>query len=65
MIVIQVNKKKKIQTNSKLLQISDGKRAEECLILYRKSLKSQETVHDGTQFESQYPHVFIILGASV
>lgn len=37
---------------------------EECLELYRLSLKSKAMDHDGTHFDGQYPHVFIILGAS-
>ncbi|XP_065165362.1 glucose-6-phosphate 1-dehydrogenase isoform X1 [Atheta coriaria] len=37
---------------------------EECLALYRNSLKSADMDHDGTHFDGQYPHVFVILGAS-
>ncbi|KAF7287712.1 hypothetical protein GWI33_003353 [Rhynchophorus ferrugineus] len=38
--------------------------SEVCLALYRKSLKSKDMDHDGTHFDGQYPHVFVILGAS-
>ncbi|CAH1153379.1 unnamed protein product [Phaedon cochleariae] len=38
--------------------------AELCLALYRKSLKSKEMEHDGTHFDGQYPHLFVIMGAS-
>ncbi|KAK9758814.1 Glucose-6-phosphate dehydrogenase, C-terminal domain [Popillia japonica] len=43
---------------------TNGKQAEECLALYRKSLKSHQVSHDGTHFESQCPHILIVLGAS-
>lgn len=35
------------------------------LALYRKSLKSKEMDHDGTHFDGNYPHIFVVLGASV
>ncbi|XP_060515882.1 glucose-6-phosphate 1-dehydrogenase isoform X2 [Cylas formicarius] len=45
-------------------ECDDAKNSEICLALYRKSLKSKDMDHDGTHFDGQYPHVFIILGAS-
>nr|XP_023022998.1 glucose-6-phosphate 1-dehydrogenase-like [Leptinotarsa decemlineata]ARI45081.1 glucose-6-phosphate dehydrogenase [Leptinotarsa decemlineata] len=42
----------------------DAKNAELCLALYRNSLKSKDMDHDGTHFDSQYPHCFVTLGAS-
>lgn len=62
------------QNNNNLKQFSivlikyffaDHSNSEVCLALYRQSLKSKEMDHDGTHFDAQYPHTFIILGASV
>lgn len=55
------------RTRVKLLYfyILDQSNSEVCLALYRNSLKSKDMDHDGTHFDAQYPHTFIILGASV
>lgn len=45
--------------------VLENVRAEETLVLYRNSLKSKNFEHDGAHFDEQYPHVFVILGASV
>ncbi|CAH0561805.1 unnamed protein product [Brassicogethes aeneus] len=45
-------------------EAEDTKNSELCLALYRKSLKSKDMEHDGTQWDGQDPHVFITLGAS-
>lgn len=44
---------------------SDAKNSDICLALYRKSLKSTESHSDGSHFDQEDPHVFVILGASV
>lgn len=48
-----------------LLFISDAKNSDICLALYRKSLKSTVSHSDGSHFDQEDPHVFVILGASV
>ncbi|CAH1103583.1 unnamed protein product [Psylliodes chrysocephalus] len=45
-------------------EFDESKSAELCLNLYRNSLKSKDMDHDGTHFDSLYPHVFVTLGAS-
>lgn len=44
---------------------SDARNTEISLALYRKSLKSTESHSDGSHFDEEDPHVFVILGASV
>lgn len=41
-----------------------AQKSELCLALFRKSLKSKDMDHDGTHFDANKPHVFVILGAS-
>ncbi|XP_022914730.1 glucose-6-phosphate 1-dehydrogenase [Onthophagus taurus] len=43
---------------------AEVQQTEECLDLYRKSLKIIETDHDGAQFDMDRPHAFVVLGAS-
>lgn len=47
------------------LFLLDSANSEVYLALYRKSLKSKEMDHDGTHFDGNYPHIFVVLGASV
>lgn len=44
---------------------SEAKNSEISLALYRKSLKSTSSHSDGSHFDQEDPHVFVILGASV
>ncbi|XP_017768268.1 PREDICTED: glucose-6-phosphate 1-dehydrogenase isoform X2 [Nicrophorus vespilloides] len=44
--------------------MNTNKSKEECLSLYRKSLESKDMDHDGTHFDGEHPHVFVIFGAS-
>ncbi|XP_018566611.1 glucose-6-phosphate 1-dehydrogenase isoform X2 [Anoplophora glabripennis] len=41
-----------------------AQKSELCLALFRQSLKSIDMDHDGTHFDINRPHVFVILGAS-
>lgn len=51
--------------NLRLYSFSDARNSEISLALYRKSLKSTESHSDGSHFDEEDPHVFVILGASV
>lgn len=48
-----------------LFLFSEAQTSELCLALFRQSLKSKDMDHDGTHFDANRPHAFVILGASV